>query len=140
MIFIASLLALMVVTVTRRGAANGSGRGNRGGRGNGARGNDVEDGRENDRGHGSGEDANRIPLATFFERADRSVSTGHYPNVPLEGQPNLGIVSFMGKYINENIQKKTLKAIARDRWPTGAVDRPCLMSFRGTTTMKRGFL
>ncbi|KAK1381214.1 hypothetical protein POM88_027958 [Heracleum sosnowskyi] len=94
----------MVVTVTRRGAGNGSGTGNRGSR----------------VGRGMG---GRIPLTTFFER-DKSVSTGHHPNVPLEGQPKLGILSFTGKYINENIHKKTLKVkvIARDGWPIRVVD------------------
>lgn len=34
--------------------------------------------------------------------------------------------------INENVQKKTLKAISRARWPTGAVDsvgKPCTQFF-----------
>lgn len=87
----------MVVTVTRRGAGNGGGRGNCGGRGDVARGNGGEGRRGNKMGNNSGEDTNRIASTTFFERADRSVSTGHHPNVPLEGQPKLGIVSFTRK-------------------------------------------
>lgn len=78
----------------RRGAGRGN-RASRGGRGNGGgRGNYAEGGRGNS---SSNENERNIPLSPYFERADRSVSTGHHPNVPLEGEPKKGIVSFSGK-------------------------------------------
>lgn len=96
MISLLSLLSVMVVTVTRRGVGNGARRGSRGGRdyrGEGGRDNRGEGGR----GNINNEDADNSQMSTVFERADRSVSTGHHPNVPKDGEPKKGIVSFTGK-------------------------------------------
>ncbi|KAK1372826.1 hypothetical protein POM88_029019 [Heracleum sosnowskyi] len=71
---------------------------------------------------GERDDGGFNELSDFFEREDRSISNGDYPNAPLPGQPKLGVVTFTGKYINNPRHKKTLKGIVRNHWPTGPVD------------------
>ncbi|KAL8122060.1 hypothetical protein AgCh_018700 [Apium graveolens] len=68
----------MVVTVMRHWAGRGN-RASRGGRGNGGgRGNYAEGGRGNS---SNNENERNIPLSPYFERADRSVSTGAVDSV-----------------------------------------------------------
>ncbi|KAK1373169.1 hypothetical protein POM88_029362 [Heracleum sosnowskyi] len=117
---------MMVVTVRR-----GAGRSRGGGRGQGkqfwwcawGRGSRSSARASAGRGsRGERDDGGFNELSDFFERADRSISNGDYPNAPLPGQPKLGVVTFTGKYINNPRHKKTLKGIVRNHWPPGPVD------------------
>lgn len=134
MILVIPFVVMMMVVIVKRGAgrSRGNGRGhmenNSSARGTGssssARGSGSGGGgRGRGRGRGGeGSDDGFNELSDFFERADRSISNGDYPNAPLPGQPKKGVVSFTGKYITNPRHKKTLKGIVRNHWPTGPVD------------------
>ncbi|KAK1400604.1 hypothetical protein POM88_000209 [Heracleum sosnowskyi] len=128
MILLIPFVVIMMVVRVRRGAGRSRG-GGRGDRGNNFGGSDSRgrgsssSGRGRGRRRGGERDNDGFnELSNFFERADRSISNGDYPNAPLPGQPKLGIVTFTGKYINNPRHKKTLKGIVRNHWPTGPVD------------------
>ncbi|KAK1368394.1 hypothetical protein POM88_034486 [Heracleum sosnowskyi] len=122
------VVIMMVVTVRRgAGRSRGGGRGvrgnNYGGGDSGGRGSWSSARASAGRGsRGERDDGGFNELSDFFERADRSISNGDYPNAPLPGQPKLGVVTFTEKYINNPRHKKTLKGIVRNHWPTGPVD------------------